>query len=34
MLDKERLIKEVEGAMCWIREYIEKSGAKGVVVRK
>lgn len=34
MLDKERLIKEAENAICWIREYVEKSGAKGVVVRK
>lgn len=34
MLNKEKLIKEAESAINWIREYVEKSGAKGVVVRK
>ncbi len=34
MLDKESLIKETDRAICWIRDYVEKSGAKGVVVRK
>lgn len=32
MLGKERLFKEAENAMQWIREYVEKIGAKGVVV--
>ena len=34
MLDNEKLQKELEGAITWIREYVEKTGAKGVVVRK
>ena len=34
MLDDERLNKEMNGAIEWIREYVEKSGAKGVVIRK
>lgn len=32
MLKHERLIKEAENAIKWIREYVENSGAKGVVV--
>lgn len=32
MLEKDKLIKETENAIMWIREYIEKVGAKGVVV--
>lgn len=32
MLEKERLFKETENAIQWIREYVEKIGAKGVVV--
>ncbi len=34
MLDKETLKKELEGAISWIKEYVENSGAKGVVARK
>ena len=30
----ERLNKEINGAIEWIKEYVEKSGAKGVVIRK
>lgn len=32
MLEKEKLYKEAENAINWIRDYVEKSGAKGVVV--
>lgn len=32
MLEKEKLIQEAENAIKWISEYIEKIGAKGVVV--
>ena len=32
MLEKERLIKEIDGVINWIREYVESSHAKGVVV--
>lgn len=32
MLEKERLIKEIDGVIDWIREYVESSHAKGVVV--
>lgn len=32
MLGKERLFKEAENAIQWIKEYVEKIGAKGVVV--
>ena len=32
MLDKDRLIKEIDGVINWIREYVENSHAKGVVV--
>lgn len=32
MLDKEILFKEAENAINWIKEYVEKIGAKGVVV--
>lgn len=32
MLEKERLIKEADNAIEWIRKYVETSGAKGVVV--
>lgn len=34
MLDSEKLKKELNGAINWIKEYVEKAGAKGVVVRK
>ena len=32
MLEKKELIKEAENAIEWIREYVNNSGAKGVVV--
>lgn len=32
MLSKDKLIKEAEGAIEWIKKYVEKTGAKGVVV--
>lgn len=32
MLEKEKLFKEAENAIKWIKEYVEKIGAKGVVV--
>lgn len=32
MLSKDRLIKEAENAIKWIKDYVEKTGAKGVVV--
>lgn len=32
MLEKEKLIREAEEAIEWIRNYIQKVGAKGVVV--
>lgn len=32
MLEKEKLIKEAENAIIWISNYVEKTGAKGVVV--
>ena len=32
MLEKARLEKETKGAINWIKEYIEKTNAKGVVV--
>ena len=32
MLEKERIIKEAENAIKWIKEYVSKVGAKGVVV--
>lgn len=32
MLEKEKLIQEAENAIKWISEYVEKIGAKGVVV--
>lgn len=34
MLDKDNLIQETENVIYWIKDYVEKSGAKGVVVRK
>ena len=34
MLDEERLKKEAKNAIEWIKEYVNNSGAKGVVVRK
>jgi len=34
MLDKEKLIQETENVIYWIKDYVEKLGAKGVVVRK
>ena len=34
MLDSEKLQKELNGAINWIKEYVEKAGADGVVVRK
>jgi len=33
-LDKERLIKETNNAINWIKEIVEKAHANGVVVRK
>lgn len=32
MLAQEKLIKEAENAIKWIKEYVNKTGAKGVVV--
>ncbi len=32
MLEKEELIKQAEGAITWIKEYVKQTGAKGVVV--
>lgn len=32
MLERKRLIEEAENAIKWIRDYVEKIGAKGVVV--
>ena len=32
MLDRKVLEKEANGAINWIKEYVEKSNAKGVVV--
>lgn len=32
MLEKEELIKQAEGAIAWIKEYVKQTGAKGVVV--
>ncbi len=32
MLEKDKLIKEAENAINWIHDYVEKIGAKGVVV--
>ncbi len=32
MLDREKLITEAENAISWIKDYVEKAGAKGVVV--
>ena len=32
MLEKEELIKETEGAITWIKEYVKQTGAKGIVV--
>lgn len=32
MLEKEKLIKQAEGAIAWIKEYVKQTGAKGVVV--
>lgn len=32
MLEKENLLNEAENAIKWIKDYVEKSGAKGVVV--
>ena len=32
MLEKEKLIKEANNAIAWIKEYVEKTGAKGVVI--
>ena len=34
MLDSEKLKKELDGAINWIKEYVEKVHANGVVVRK
>ena len=34
MLKEEILIKEAENAIKWIRQYIDKTKAKGDVVRK
>ena len=34
MLEKERLNIELNNAIKWIKDYVESSGAKGVVVRK
>lgn len=34
LLDKKRLEKELDGAINWIKEYVENSKAKGVVIRK
>ena len=32
MLEKEELRKELDGAIKWIKDYVEKSGANGLVV--
>ena len=32
MLEKEKLEKEMENAISWIRAYVEKSGNKGIVI--
>lgn len=32
MLEKEELKKHAENAIKWIKEYVEKTGAKGVVI--
>lgn len=32
MLERKRLIEEAENAIKWIRDYVEKIGAKGVIV--
>lgn len=32
MLEKEKLFKEAENAIKWIKEHVEKTGSKGVVV--
>ena len=32
MLVQEKLIKEAENAIKWIKEYVNKTGAKGIVV--
>ncbi len=32
MLEKEELKKHTENAIKWIKEYVEKTGAKGVVI--
>lgn len=32
MLEKERLVQEIDSVIKWIREYVEKSGSKGVVL--
>lgn len=32
MLNRDKLIQEAENAIQWIKEYVSKSGAKGVVV--
>ncbi len=32
MLEKERLQKETENAIKWIKEYVKNSGAKGIVI--
>lgn len=34
MLDEKRLKKELDNAINWIKDYVEKSDSKGVVVRK
>ncbi len=34
MLDRNILEKQAQNAIDWIRDYVEKSNAKGVVVRK
>ena len=32
MLEKQELVKETEGAIAWIKEYVKQTGAKGIVV--
>ena len=32
MLEREELIKQAENAIKWIREYVENTGAKGLVI--
>ena len=34
MLDRNILEKQAQNAIDWIRDYVEKANAKGVVVRK